>query len=72
MVESGNPWKMMGLQRISVAEPLENIGQLVRLNLAETQGAIPPLTSPTRGAGQSMGFGERALDDHYRDKEFAS
>jgi hypothetical protein len=41
----------MGLQRISVAEPLENIAQLVRLNLAEAQGAIPSLTSPTRGGG---------------------
>jgi hypothetical protein len=64
MVERGrNPWKMIGLQRISVAEPLENIGQLVRLNLAEAHGAIPPLTSPTGGWGQSMGLGERALDD---------
>ena len=29
-----------------VGEPLENIGQLVRLNLAEARGAILPLTSP--------------------------
>jgi hypothetical protein len=57
MVESGrNPWKMFALQRISVAEPLENIGQLVRLNLAEAQGAIPPLTSPRAVVGQSMGI----------------
>jgi hypothetical protein len=56
MVERGrNPWKMIGLQRISVAEPLENIRQLVRLNLAEAQGAIPPLTSPTRGWGAIYG-----------------
>jgi hypothetical protein len=29
MVERGrNPWKRIGLQRISAGEPLENIGQL--------------------------------------------
>jgi hypothetical protein len=55
--------EMFALQRISVAEPLENIGQLVRLNLAEAQGAIPPLTSP-RAMGAIYGDpGERVLDD---------
>jgi len=48
--------EMFAVQRISVAEPLENIGQLVRLNLAEAQGAIPPLPSPRAVGGQSMGI----------------
>jgi hypothetical protein len=56
MVESGrNPWKMIALQRLSVAEPLENIGQPVRLNLAEAQGAIPA-NPHARLGGQSMGI----------------
>ena len=64
MVESGrNPWKMFALQRISVGEPLENSGQLVRLNLAEAQGAIPSLTSPRAVGSTLWDLGVRALDD---------
>ena len=54
---------MIGLERISVGEPLENIGQLVRLNLAETQDAIPPLTFPVRWGAIYGDLGEPALDD---------
>ena len=55
--------EMFALQRISVAEPLENIGQVVRLNLAGAQGAVPPLTSPRAVGGNLWGSRERVLDD---------
>jgi hypothetical protein len=52
-----------GSSAFSVAEPLENIGQLVGRNLAEERGAIPSLTSPTRGWAKSMGTRRTSGDD---------
>ena len=49
--------EMFAVQRISVAEPLENIGQLVRLNLCRGSGGDSTFDIPTRGGGgQSMGM----------------